>query len=152
MMTGTVALSRMLWMSACPPRGIRQSTVSSCINSIAVSWRTSSTSTTQSLGNRRPRLEPCAHRRARRIDAALDHGVLEVEQHSVGAPLVGLLQEVTPAARDEQRAAHPWDSARWRVGTCRRGAHAHRDTSTDATVLPSITRPRATRSSMTSPP
>ena len=40
MMTGTVALSRMLWISAGPPRGIRQSTTSvSCMTSTAASWR-----------------------------------------------------------------------------------------------------------------
>ena len=52
MMTGTVALSRMLWISAGPPRGMRQSTTPvSCMSSTAASWRTSSTSSTQSAGS-----------------------------------------------------------------------------------------------------
>ena len=51
MITGTVALSRMLWISAGPPRGTRQSTNSvHCITARAPSWVTSSTSATASAG------------------------------------------------------------------------------------------------------
>ena len=52
MTNGTVALSRIDWISDAPPRGMRQSTYwRSCMNSTAASRLTSSTSTRQSCGS-----------------------------------------------------------------------------------------------------
>ena len=65
MMTGTVALSRMLWMSAGPPRGMRQSTYVGELHQLDRGLvATSSTSSTRVVGE--PGLgEPVAQRRRR---------------------------------------------------------------------------------------